>query len=74
MGAYTVLDKQNELCYGLENNAKQLRYKQDGVVKAKASIISKGKTVQVWEIKIEDEEEKLLCISRCTVAVKQKRG
>ena len=53
LGAYALLDQQNELCFGLEINANHLRSKQDGVVTAKASIISKGKTVQVWEIKIE---------------------
>lgn len=74
LGSYMLIDQTKELCFGLEINANHLRSKQDGIVTAKATILSKGRTLHVWEIKIEDEEERLLCISRCTVAVKEKRA
>ncbi|WP_143472766.1 PaaI family thioesterase, partial [Listeria monocytogenes] len=56
-----------------EINANHLASKQAGLVTATAEAIHIGKSTQVWEIKITDETEKLLCISRCTIAVKKKR-
>jgi uncharacterized protein (TIGR00369 family) len=41
-------------------------------VKATGFPIHKGKKTMVWEIKITDENDKLICISRCTVAVIKK--
>ncbi|EBF5372453.1 PaaI family thioesterase [Listeria monocytogenes] len=63
----------DEIVFGLEINANHLASKQAGLVTAIAEAIHIGKSTQVWEIKITDETEKLLCISRCTIAVKKKR-
>ncbi|KGR77088.1 hotdog fold thioesterase [Ureibacillus sinduriensis] len=54
---------------GLEINANHIRSKQDGIVTAIATPLHKGRKTMVWDIKIEDEEGKLICISRCTMAV-----
>lgn len=54
---------------GLEINANHLRSKQTGILTATGVPLHLGKTTQVWEIKIKDEADKLVCISRCTVAV-----
>lgn len=56
-------------CFGMEINANHLRPKRDGVLTAIGTPVHVGKTSQVWEIKISDEQEKLVCISRCTLAV-----
>lgn len=61
------LETQN--CVGLEVNANHIRSKREGHVLGKATPINKGKKIQVWEIKITDEEENLVCISRITMAV-----
>ncbi|EHC5296949.1 TPA: PaaI family thioesterase [Listeria monocytogenes] len=63
----------DEIVFGLEINANHLASKQAGLVTATAEAIHIGKSTQVWEIKITDETEKLLCISRCTIAIKKKR-
>ena len=73
LGSYELIDQTTELCFGLEINANHLRSKQDGFVTAKATIHAQGKTVHVWDIRIFDEANNLLCISRCSVAVKKKR-
>ena len=51
------------------HNANHLRPKRDGQLTAVATPIHKGRTTHVWDIKISDENDKLVCISRCTVAV-----
>lgn len=73
-GSYLLIDPEKKICFGLEINANHIRSKRDGMVTAKAAIISESKTVHVWEIRIVDEEDDLLCISRCTVAIKAKRS
>lgn len=58
---------------GMEINANHIRSKADGVVTATATPFHKGRTTMVWDIKITDENGKLICISRCTMAVIAKR-
>lgn len=56
-------------CVGLEINANHLRPALGGLVTATAKPLHLGNKTQVWEIKIENEEGKLVCISRMTMAV-----
>ncbi|WP_445291977.1 hotdog fold thioesterase [Bdellovibrio sp. BCCA] len=56
-------------CMGLDINANHIRAVRSGKVIGKASPIHVGRTTQVWEIKIFTEDQKLVCISRLTVAV-----
>jgi 1,4-dihydroxy-2-naphthoyl-CoA hydrolase len=69
VGAFELVDKENEVVVGLEINANHIRAKKDGLVTAVGTVLHQGKTTMVWDIKITDEEEKLVCISRCTIAV-----
>ncbi|WP_126971305.1 hotdog fold thioesterase [Gynurincola endophyticus] len=66
--ALTVDDKQFK-CVGLDINANHLRSATSGYVTGITKPIHIGRTTQVWEIKITDERDKLICISRLTVAV-----
>ncbi|MEY4874894.1 MAG: hypothetical protein RL708_43 [Bacteroidota bacterium] len=54
---------------GLEINANHIRTKHDGWVYGTARPIHIGQSTQIWEIKIVDENDKLMCIVRHTVAV-----
>ena len=56
-------------CVGLEINANHLRPALSGLVTATARPFHLGNKTQVWEIKIENEDGKLVCISRMTMAV-----
>lgn len=69
IGAYELVDKESQGVVGLEINANHLKGKRDGFVTATATVIHHGRSTQVWEIKIVDEQEELICISRCTLAV-----
>jgi 1,4-dihydroxy-2-naphthoyl-CoA hydrolase len=54
---------------GIEINANHLRGARDGVVTGTARPLHVGASTQVWEIRIEDEAGRLVCISRLTLAV-----
>lgn len=69
IGGYELVDKENEAVVGLEINANHIKGKKDGMVTAVGEVIHKGRTTMIWEIKIKDEQDQLICISRCTLAV-----
>jgi 1,4-dihydroxy-2-naphthoyl-CoA hydrolase len=73
VGAFELVDKATEAVAGLEINANHMRAVKEGHVKAVATVMHQGRTTHVWDIKIYDEEERLVCISRCTMAVFKKR-
>ena len=68
-----VVDHQRFQCVGMEINANHVRSAISGYVKAIATPLHLGASTHVWDIKIYDEEEKLICISRLTVAIIQRR-
>jgi 1,4-dihydroxy-2-naphthoyl-CoA hydrolase len=69
VAAAMVVDKDNYYCVGLEINANHVRSARDGFVTGIAKPIHLGKTTHVWDIKIFDGREKLVCVSRLTVAI-----
>ena len=58
-----------KLCVGLEINANHVRPVKKGFVYGTARPIHRGNSTQVWEVQVQDEQGKLVCISRLTVAV-----
>ncbi|WP_460731298.1 hotdog fold thioesterase [Lysobacter tyrosinilyticus] len=54
---------------GIEINANHLRGARDGIVTGTARPLHVGASTQVWEIRIEDQAGRLVCISRLTLAV-----
>jgi 1,4-dihydroxy-2-naphthoyl-CoA hydrolase len=56
---------------GIEINANHLRPVSRGRVTAEARAVYHGKTLSVWQIEIKDERERLICISRCSIALKK---
>jgi uncharacterized protein (TIGR00369 family) len=63
------VDPDQQVCVGLEINANHLRAARTGVVTGTARALHVGRTTQVWEIRIENEDGKPVCISRLTLAV-----
>lgn len=64
-----TLDGSKQYCVGQEINANHLRSVRQGFVTGRATPIHRGRTSQVWEIRIVDETGVLTCISRITMAV-----
>src|SRR5690554_327239 len=69
MAANLCLDNSKEYAVGQEVNANHLRGVRSGLLTGIATIVHKGRTSHVWEIKIYNAEDKLSCISRLTMAV-----
>jgi len=63
-----VIDMSMHYCVGLEINANHIRSVKEGWVYGTASPLHLGRTTHVWDIRIVDEREKLVCVSRLTVA------
>jgi 1,4-dihydroxy-2-naphthoyl-CoA hydrolase len=69
LGAVLNVDLEKASAVGLEINANHLRAKREGMVRATATPFHVGRSTQVWDVRIVDEEERPVCISRCTLAV-----
>jgi 1,4-dihydroxy-2-naphthoyl-CoA hydrolase len=57
------------VAFGQEINANHIRSVQNGLLTATATPVHIGRTSQVWQIFIRDERDRLICVSRCTLAV-----
>ena len=64
-----MVNMETEMVVGVEINANHLKSIRDGWVFGKATPIKISKNIQVWEIKIANEDDELICISRLTLAV-----
>ena len=64
----------NETVVGIEINANHLKSARDGWVYGKATPIRIGKKIQVWDIRITNESDELVCVSRLTLAVVKKKS
>jgi 1,4-dihydroxy-2-naphthoyl-CoA hydrolase len=74
VAANLCVDIGKKICVGLEINANHLRPVTNGFVYGIARPVHVGATIQVWEIRILDEQDKLVCISRLTLAILDKQG
>ena len=72
--AMLTLDPAVEAAVGLDINANHVRAVASGSVTGTARPLHVGRSTQVWEIRIEDEVGKLVCISRLTMAVVPKQA
>jgi 1,4-dihydroxy-2-naphthoyl-CoA hydrolase len=73
LGAAAGIDRTRFVAVGQEINGNHLRPKMDGTVTATAVPVHVGRTTQVWSIEIRDEQERLVCISRCTMAIVERK-
>ena len=73
LGAASRIDRATFMAVGQEINGNHVRAKAEGVVTATGVPVHIGRTSQVWSIEIRDEEGRLVCISRCTMAIVPRR-
>ena len=74
IGAFLNVDKDKQAAVGVELNSNHLRGKREGVVTATATPLHRGRKIHVWDIRIEDEKKHLICASRCTLAIIDRKG
>jgi 1,4-dihydroxy-2-naphthoyl-CoA hydrolase len=67
------VDPERYMCVGQEINANHLRGKSQGTVTATARPFHLGGRSHVWHIEIRDEDERLVCVSRLTMAIVERR-
>lgn len=73
IAAQMNIDGERYVAVGLEINANHVRGMREGFVFGSTNPIHIGKSTHIWEIKITDNQERLVCISRITVAIIEKR-
>lgn len=74
VGAWLNVDETKFDVVGIEINANHVKGVRDGRVRGVAHPLHRGRSTQVWEVKISTESGEPVCISRCTLAVVAKRG
>jgi 1,4-dihydroxy-2-naphthoyl-CoA hydrolase len=73
VASYLIIDPAEFYCVGIEINANHIRSAKEGFVYGTCSPLHIGSSTHVWDIRITNEEGKLICISRLTVAIMKKR-
>ena len=73
VAATCCVDTKTQYCVGLEINANHIKSVRQGMVTGRTTPIHIGKKTQVWEIRITNEQLELVCLSRITIAVIDKR-
>ncbi|QTN00169.1 hotdog fold thioesterase [Sediminibacillus dalangtanensis] len=69
IASFLNVDADKYQIFGIEINANHIKSKRSGIVTGRATPLHLGKTTMVWDIKIVDEQERLISVSRCTVGV-----
>lgn len=72
VASWMCIDPETHIAVGIEINCNHVRGKKSGLVTATAEPLHIGATTHVWDIRIRDEKEKLVCISRLTMAILKK--
>ena len=73
IGSMLCIDVGRFMAVGQEINANHIRGMANGVVTATARAFHLGRTSHVWHIELRDEREQLVCVSRLTIAVVERR-
>ena len=68
-----VIDREKFICVGIEINANHIRSVRNGLVIGTVTLVHIGSATHVWDIRIHNENNKLVCVSRLTVAILAKK-
>jgi len=63
-----------KVAFGSEIGASHVRPKRGGALTAVGTPVHRGRRSQVWNVEVRDEEDKLVCVSRCTLAIVDAEG
>ncbi|MFB6453658.1 hotdog fold thioesterase [Chitinophaga sp. Hz27] len=73
VGSALIIDPTKSICVGMEINANHIRGVKGGYIHALAKPLHVGAASHVWDIRIMDDQHRLICVSRLTVAILAKR-
>ena len=68
-GAAFTIDRSRQHCVGLEINANHVRSVREGFVVGVATPLHIGRMTQIWQVMITDPQDRLVCVSRVTMAI-----
>lgn len=74
IAATFCINPQEKMCVGLEINANHVRSARAGYVFGTVRPLHIGGSTQIWQTQIVDEQERLICISRLTIAVLDRKS
>ncbi len=69
VGAWLTCDVSRQTAVGMEINANHVRPVQEGSVTGHAESLHRGSQTQIWQVTIRNNQQKLVCVSRCTLAI-----
>lgn len=69
IGSVLMINNKTQAIVGIEINANHLRKVKEGFVIGKATLVANSRKLHVWEIRISNERNRLVCLSRLTVMV-----
>ncbi len=69
VAAYLCIDPEKQMAVGLDINANHIRSVREGHVIGKVTPLHLGASTHIWQIKIHDERERLVCVSRITMVI-----
>ena len=70
MGAYANCDPSSEFAVGTDLNISHLRARTEGILRATATPVRKGRTLHVWNIDLVDQDDVLIAVARCSLAIR----
>lgn len=69
VAAFLCIDSTQKMAVGIEINANHVRSVREGYVTGTVKPLHIGHSTQIWQIHIRDDQDRLVCISRITMAV-----
>jgi 1,4-dihydroxy-2-naphthoyl-CoA hydrolase len=74
VGSVMLVNNETHTIVGVEINANHLRKVTDGYVYGKATLVMRSRKLHVWDIRITNKDNELVCLSRLTVMVLERRN
>jgi 1,4-dihydroxy-2-naphthoyl-CoA hydrolase len=73
VGTFRAVAGDGKIAMGMSNDTSFLRATTSGTITAEAIALSQGNTTWVWDVKLTDEQDRLVAVSRVTIAVRERR-
>lgn len=73
IGTFRAVAEEGKVAMGMSNNTTFLRAVNEGTIHAVATAINTGRTTWVWDVELKDEQDRLVAVSRVTIAVRERR-
>lgn len=70
MGAFANCDASKEFAIGIDLNISHLRSMSTGTLRATATPVRVGRSIQVWDVDLVDDDGKQIAVARCTLTVR----